>query len=101
MNGNEFYKVLSKLKTKFKWQVDENNNIVATRGNDVYNPITAIGATVGYSAPSSNKRESLKLARALGLDRTFSEHVYDAANCLANRGQAQIVRGRMRSVLGL
>lgn len=101
MNCEQFYKTLSKLKTKYKWQVDENNNIVATKNGNVYNPITAIGAVAGYNAPSNNKKESLKLAGALGLDRTFSTHVYDAANCLANRGQAQIVRGRMRSILGL
>jgi hypothetical protein len=101
VDSSNFYKALRSLRSKFAWIVDENNNIVAVKGNSVYNPITAIAATVGYSSPSNNKRETLKVARALGMEKDFAEQVYSAVNCLTNRGNAQIVRGKVREALGL
>jgi len=101
MNSDNFYKTLSALKRKFKWELDNKNNIVGTDGTFMYNPITAIASFVGYESPTNNKRQTLKVARALGLEKGFAEQVYDASNCLANRGQAQIIRGRIRSALGL
>ena len=101
MNSDNFYKNLSSLKKKFKWELDNKNNIVGTNGVFVYNPITAIASLVGYEPSTNNKRQTLKIARALGLEKGFAEQVYDASKCLANRGQAQIIRGKIRSALGL
>lgn len=100
-DNTKFYKVLKAVKKNYNWSLDENNRIVATRGLNVYNPITAIANYLGVATGSNNKRVTLRVARALGFDGNFAEQVYNASNCLTNRGQSQIIRGKVRQVLGL
>lgn len=103
VDSSNFFKVLKCSKKSYSWTLDGENNIVAQIGNNVYNPIAAVASFVGASTKgySSNKRDTLRLAKSIGLDQNFAEKVYDAAKCLTNRGQTQIVRGRMRNALGL
>lgn len=100
-NSTKFYKVLKAVKKSYNWSLDENNRIVATRGDSVYNPITAIANYLGVATGGNSKRVTIRVARALGFDGDFAEQVYNASNCLTNRGQSQIVRGRVREALGL
>ncbi len=104
MERNEFYRTLSRLKKQYNWEINEDNSIVATstgqrRSAVTYNPVTAVANWHGYRVSSNNKRETLKLGRALGLTRDFVEHVYDATTSMSNRGNAQVVRGKLRSAL--
>lgn len=104
MERNEFYRTLSRLKKQYNWEISEDNTIVATgtgqrRSTVTYNPVTAVANWHGYRPSSNNKRETLKLGRALGLNRDFVEHVYDATTSVSNRGNAQVVRGKLRSAL--
>lgn len=101
VDSSNFYKTLRSVRKNYDWTLDENNNIVATRGRSVYNPITAIANYFGVQTSGVNKKTTLRVARALGLEKNFAEQVYSAANCLTNRGQSQIVRGRVRQALGL
>ena len=103
VNNLNFFQILKAAKKSFDWNVDEENNIVATSGKSVYNPITAVATFIGVNTRgySHNKRDTLRLAKSIGLDYSFAEQVYDAAKCLKHRGQTQIVRGRMRNALGL
>lgn len=104
LDSSNFYKVLRSLRKTFSWSLDDANNIVATNGGNVYNPILAIAASVGVNLKGyscTNKRDTLKVARALGLDQSFAEQVYNAAKCSTNRGQTQIVRGKVKKALGL
>lgn len=101
VDSSNFYKALRSVKKNYNWTLDENNSIVATRGSSVYNPITALANYLGVKINSNSKKNTLRVARALGLEKDFAEQVYSAANCLTNRGQSQIVRGRVRKALGL
>jgi len=101
VDSTNFYKALRSVRKSYNWSLDENNNIVATRGNSIYNPITAIANYLGVRTVGNNKKTTLQVARALGLEKDFAEQVYSATNCLTNRGQSQIVRGRVRRALGL
>lgn len=100
IDSSNFYKTLRSLRKSYNWSLDSNNNIVAVRNGSVYNPITAIAALVGYHA-GNNKRETLRVARALGMERDFAEQVYGATKCQTNRGNTQIVRGKVRQALGV
>lgn len=104
MERSDFYKALSSVKNSYEWQIDGDNNIVATKSRgknrgSLFNPITAVATLKGYIANGNNKRETLKAGTALGLPRSFTEHVYDATVSVSNRGNAQVVRGKIRSAL--
>jgi hypothetical protein len=101
IDSSNFYKTLRSLKKSYNWTLDDDNSIVAVSGKSVYNPITAIANYFGVKADSNNKKTTLRVARALGLETGFAEQIYNAANCVTNRGQSQIVRGRVRKALGL
>lgn len=103
MNSN-FFKLLKQSKKSYSWTIDDSNSIVATMEGRTLNPIEAVASFVGIDTSRENfknKRNTLKLAKAMGLDSSFAEQVYDAAKCLKNRGQAQIVRGKLRNALGI
>ena len=104
MERNDFYQALSAAPETFSWAVGDSNSIFATktRGKgrgETYNPVTAVASYLGVGSFGSNKRETLKAGTALGLPRSFTETVYSASISASNRGNAQVVRGRIRSAL--
>lgn len=103
MERSDFYEALESISNQYNWNID-GNQIVGqgrTRGS-VYNPVTALARSMRvYSANGSNKRETLKAGTAMGLPREFTEQVYNATIGSSNRGNAQVVRGRIRRALGV
>jgi len=104
MERNDFYKALSNVKNSYEWQIDNDNNIVATKSRgknrgSLFNPVTAVASLNGYTVDGNNKRATLKAGTALGLPRSFTEHLYEATVSRSNRGHAQVVRGKIRSAL--
>ena len=104
MENNEFYQSLNVLPVSYDWTVGDNKSITATKTRGVargtaFNPVTALAHTLGLGTYGTNKRETQKAGRALGLSRTFVSHVYDASTSVSNRGNAQVVRGKIRSAL--
>lgn len=103
MSAN-FFKVLKQSRKNYSWAIDDENTIVAQKDGRSYNPIEAVASFVGINLDQqnfSNKRNALKLAKAMGLESNFAEQIYDASKCLKNRGQTQIVRGKLRNALGI
>tara|TARA_Y100000590_G_scaffold345698_3_gene395550 strand:- start:27942 stop:28265 length:324 start_codon:yes stop_codon:yes gene_type:complete len=104
METSEFYQSLTTLPVSYSWTVGDNKSITATktrgkdRGSSV-NPVTAVAQSKGLGTYGTNKRETLKAGKALGLSRTFASTAYDAATSVSNRGNAQVVRGKIRSAL--
>ena len=104
MERCEFYSSLSKLPTTYSWNVEDNKSIAAgkTRGpstGKTFNPVTAVAHKFGLGIYGHTKRDTLKAGTALGLPREFTSHVYDATTSVSNRGNAQVVRGKIRSAL--
>ena len=104
MERNDFYQALSAAPANFSWAVGDSNTIVATKmrgknGGETYNPVTAVASYLGAGSFGSNKRETIKAGNALGLPRAFTETLYSASTSASNRGNAQVVRGRIRSAL--
>jgi hypothetical protein len=99
-NISDFYQSLGRLKKSFKWEVTEDNKIVGTLNGNVYNPITAVAFTYGHKPVRNNKKETLKAARATGFGN-IAEQVYEAYSASNNRGNTQVVRGKIREALGV
>lgn len=102
MINNEFYSRLSTV-TGIKWAINEDNAIVGTQKKTgvQFNPVTALASVRGVGQFTPNKRDTLKAGAALGLPREFVEHAINASNSVSNRGNAQVVRGKIRSALGV
>tara|TARA_R100001163_G_C5047010_1_gene184216 strand:+ start:690 stop:1010 length:321 start_codon:yes stop_codon:yes gene_type:complete len=104
MQINEFYDSLSTVSATYNWEVAQNKTIsaVGTRGKAKgvkLNPITAVAYRKGLGTYGSNKRDTLKAGKDLGLTKTFTENVYQATTNYSNRGNSQVVRGRILSAL--
>jgi len=98
-----FYDMLTELPKCYSW-TRENNNIVAkkirgTSKGTVFNPITAVASSRGLGTYMNNKKDTMKAGTQLGLPRNFTSTVYDATNARSNRGNTQVVRGRILSRL--
>lgn len=104
MERSDFYEMLSSISNQYDWRVQDDNTIVGFGRNrsQTVNPVTALARTLrAYNASGNNKRETLKAGTAMGLPREFTEQVYNATIGSSNRGNAQVVRGRIRSALGV
>lgn len=105
MNTREFYSALSNLPNYYDFNV-ENGNITGeirrgkSKGLSV-NPITALATRLTGSSYGTNKRETQRAAKELGLTRDFTNHIYNAVTSVSNRGNTQVVRGKIRSALGV
>ena len=105
MESNEFYTALSKLPSSYSFDVDGRTITgEVTRGaaiGSTINPVTAVAYRHTGEVYGTNKRETLKAGKALGLTREFTSHVYNATAGVSNRGNTQVVRGKIRSALGV
>ncbi|MQF98075.1 MAG: hypothetical protein FI729_00895 [SAR202 cluster bacterium] len=103
MESNEFYKALAKLpKSYFNQEGSLVGEITGGqyRGEAV-NPVTAVAYKTTGTVYGTNKRETLRAGKVLGLNTGFTSHVYDAVTSVSNRGNTQVVRGKVRSALGV
>lgn len=105
MESNEFYTTLASLPKSYNFGVVDNTIVGSTtRGaakGVTFNPVTAVAFRQTGEVFGTNKRETLKAGKALGLTREFTNHVYNATTGVSNRGNAQVVRGKIRSALGV
>jgi hypothetical protein len=103
MQQNEFYTALSKLPQTYFNTEGELTGLIAGgqyRG-EVVNPVTAVAYKATGTVYGTNKRETLRAGKALGLNRFFTETVYNATSSVSNRGNTQVVRGKIKSALGV
>lgn len=103
MESNEFYTALTRLPNSYFNTKGELTGSIAGgqyRGKTV-NPVTAVAYKTTGTVYGNNKRETLRAGKALGLNRNFTETVYNATTGVSNRGNTQVVRGKVRSALGV
>lgn len=105
MESNEFYTTLASLPKSYNFGVVDNTIVGSTnRGTAkgvTFNPVTVVAFRQTGEVFGTNKRDTLKAGKALGLTREFTNHVYNATTGVSNRGNAQVVRGKIRSALGV
>ena len=103
MNYRDFFDRLENVSTSYHWDV-EGNRVVATIQSGYFrgftlNPITALAHKSGLGF-FDNTRESTEFAaRLLGIPRKLARNIYSATLGTYNRGNTQVVRGKIRSAL--
>jgi len=100
----DFFKRLLNVSSSYHWDITEDNRVVAFLQSGPFkgfrlNPITALAHKAGFGLFSDNKRDTILAGRLLGFNKSFAENVYNATASSYNRGNAQVLRGRIRSVL--
>lgn len=101
---SEFFNKLSNIAEAYHWDIAEDNKVLATIQRGHYkgltlNPITALAHKSGFGFFSNNREDTEFAARLLGISRSFARNIYSATLGTYNRGNTQVVRGRIRSAL--
>ena len=104
MNSVEFYNRLYNVSHAYRWDVANNKRVVAKIASGPYrgfelNPITALAHKSGYGLIDNTREGTEFAARLLGLSRKFARNIHSATLGTYNRGNTQVVRGRIRSAL--
>jgi hypothetical protein len=103
MTITQFLERLENVSQAYHWDLN-GNRVVATIQSGPHkgvtlNPITALAHKSGLGC-FNNTREGSELAgQMLGLTRNFTRKIYSATVGTYNRGNTQVVRGRIRSAL--
>ena len=101
MTETQFLVALSQTTDAYKWSV-ENNKITGkarngkTRGKK-FDPLTAVCRYTTQTTLTS----PCKAACKMGMTKTLASNITDATKAKSNRGSSQVLRGRMRQVLGI
>ncbi len=103
MTESQFLVALSQTTDAYKWSVT-NKKIVGTAKNGKtrgksFDPVTAVCRSTGKGTYSSTCRGKKQAATKLGLTTVLAENVSNAAQAKSNRGNYQVLRGKMRQVL--
>ena len=102
MNQLQFLMALNETKKAYSWEV-RNGKIVGVARNGrnrghVYNPIVAVARYNGLVQGNVRTRDA---AKKLGMSTTLQANLLDAFLTRTNRGNAQVLRGRVRQVLAV
>jgi len=102
----DFYTKLSETSLTYNWELNGSQTVVATGSRGKVkgvslNPVTAVAYRQGKGVYASNQRGTRQAGKALGLSRTFTDNLYQATTNYSNRGHSQVVRGKIRSALGV
>jgi hypothetical protein len=104
MNFNDFYNRLYNVSTSYHWHLNDNNKVVATiqsgpnRGHTL-NPVTALAHKSGFGFFEDTRNGTEYAASLLGLPRKLARSIYSATLGTHNRGNTQVLRGKIRSAL--
>jgi hypothetical protein len=103
MKYSEFLNKISNIASSYHWDVND-NRLIATIQSGYYkghtlNPITALAHKSGFGFFQNNREDTEFAARLLGIPRSFARNVYSATLATYNRGNTQVLRGKIRSAL--
>lgn len=106
MNQTQVVNSLSSVRSSYRWSVDDSGRIVGTPVNHAseatvktYNPLTALARSQRLGQYRLSKTRTA--LNKLGVPSELQSSLIDAVSGSENRGQAQVLRGRIRSVLGV
>ena len=106
MNETRFILALSRTTKAYNWSVDRKNNIVgvARTGDDrgrAFSPLTALCRFTRNGTYRDTKRGQRSAAENLSVSTTLATNVVNASKASSNRGNYQVLRGRMKQALGV
>ena len=95
MNANSFVDRLYSLSSSYHWGLDHGKVTATLRSGpnkgETLNPVTGLFENTRDGTESA--------ASALGIPRSTAREIYSATLGTNNRGNTQVVRGRIRSAL--
>lgn len=103
MKQNDFFNKLYNISGSYHWDV-QNKKVVATiqsgphRGRTL-NPLTALAHKSGFGLFDNTRDDTIHAASLLGIPRNVARQIYSATLGTYNRGNTQVVRGKIRSAL--
>ena len=103
MTETQFLIALSQTTSAYKWGV-EGKTIVGTAKNGKtrgkkFDPVTAVCRSTGKGTYASTCKGKKQAASKLGLTSTLTTNVSNATQAKSNRGNYQVLRGKIRQVL--
>ena len=103
MTETQFLIALSQTTSAYKWGV-EGKTIVGTAKNGKtrgkkYDPVTAVCRSTGKGTYASTCKGKKQAGSKLGLTSTLTTNVSSASTAKSNRGNYQVLRGKIRQVL--
>lgn len=104
MTFNDFFDRLYNVSNSYHWHLNDNNKVVATiqsgpnRGYTL-NPVTALAHKSGFGFFEDTRYGTEYAASLLGLPRRVARTIYSATLGTYNRGNTQVMRGKIRSAL--
>ena len=105
MTETQFLLALAGTKSAYRWQL-EGKSITGvarngkTRGQK-FTPMTAVYRSSGLGTYRDNKKGRATAASQLGVTETLAENVMQATKAASNRGNYQVLRGKIRQVLNV
>ena len=105
MTETQFLITLAQTRKAYNWST-EGKTIVGVAKNGKargkkYAPITAVCRYAGKGTNPSTKRGTTKAGKQLGMTPTLTKNVSNATQAVSNRGNSQVLRGKIKQVLGL
>tara|TARA_R100000406_G_C3083020_1_gene117451 strand:- start:174 stop:491 length:318 start_codon:yes stop_codon:yes gene_type:complete len=105
MKEIQFLLELQKTSKSYKWQLRGNKiRGVAKNGKDkgeLFDPITAVTRYSGNGTYEVTQRGRLRAGKTTGLSQTLTKTLIAASDATSNRGGSQVLRGRIKQILGL
>ena len=103
MQINEFYDALRQLPQSYSFDVQKDNSIAGAGQRKLkgasFNPVTAVAHRTNGTVFGTNKRDTQRAGKALGLSPRAVNTIYNATTSGSNRGNTQVVRGKIRQAL--
>ena len=105
MTETQFLLALSQTTKSYSWTL-EGKTIVGTAKNGKtrgkkFDPLTAVCRSTGQGTYASTCRGRKSAASKLGITAKLASNVSQAAKAASNRGNGQVLRGKIRQVLGV
>lgn len=103
MNITDFLSGLKNISSSYNWNLEKGKVTARIKSGPnrglTLNPITAIAHKAGFGF-IKNTREGTELAGSLiGLTRRQTRNLYSSILGTYNRGNTQVIRGKIRSAL--
>ena len=105
MTETQFLMALSQTTKSYNWSLD-GKTIVGTAKNGKtrgkkFDPLTAVCRSTGQGTYASTCRGKKSAASKIGVSATLASNVSQAVRATSNRGNGQVLRGKIRQVLGV
>jgi hypothetical protein len=103
MNTMSVIEKLNSLAHSYRWDVNDKRLVATLRsGNNrgcTLNPLTALAYKSGLGIFDNTRHGTEEAASMLGIPRSTARAIYSATVGTYNRGNVQVLRGKIRSAL--